>query len=83
MHFALPGRRALLAATLLAPVPALVAQSPAVELRKQDHISFLGNALADRLQHSGWLETLLHAQFPQHQLVVRNLAAAGDRWEWR
>ena len=78
MNCFIPPRGALLAAALLAPASALVAQTPAVELRPQDHISILGNALADRLQHSGWLETLLHAQFPQHQLVVRNLAAAGD-----
>jgi hypothetical protein len=47
-------------------------------LQAGDHIALVGNALADRMQHSGHFETLLHAQFPQHRLVVRNLAASGD-----
>lgn len=49
-----------------------------LELRKGDRIALIGNALADRMQHSGWLETLIHAKFPDHQLVFRNLAVAGD-----
>lgn len=57
----------------------LLAQAPArLELQPGDHIALLGNALPDRMQHSGHFETLLHARFPRHQLVVRNLAAAGD-----
>lgn len=47
-------------------------------LKKGDHIAIIGNALADRMQHFGHLETLIHAKFPQHELVVRNLAVAGD-----
>lgn len=43
-----------------------------------EHVAILGNALPDRMQHSGHFETLIHAAFPQHKLVVRNLAAAGD-----
>ena len=30
------------------------------------------------MQHYGWLETLLQAQFPDHHLVVRNLGYSGD-----
>ena len=30
------------------------------------------------MQHHGWLETLIHAQYPKHDLVFRNLAASGD-----
>ncbi len=56
-----------------------LAQAPTrLELKPGDHIAILGNALPDRMQHSGYFETLLHARFPQHKLVVRNLAAAGD-----
>ena len=47
-------------------------------LNKGDHICYLGNALADRMQHDGWLETLIYAKFPQLDLVFRNLAASGD-----
>jgi len=49
-----------------------------LELRPGDHICFVGNALAERMQHFGALETLLHSEFPGHNLVVRNLGFAGD-----
>ena len=48
------------------------------ELRAQDHICIIGNQLAERLQYEGWLDTLLHARFPQHDLVIRNLGFSGD-----
>jgi azurin/lysophospholipase L1-like esterase len=58
---------------------AMVAPAQArLELRPGDRIALVGNALADRLQHSGWLETLVHARFPSHRLKFRNLAVAGD-----
>ncbi len=50
----------------------------ALQLQPGDHIAIVGNVFADRLQHTGWLETLIYAKYPQHQLVFRNLAAAGD-----
>jgi len=34
-------------------------------LKKGDHICIIGNTLADRMQHSGYLEALIHAKFPQ------------------
>jgi glucose/arabinose dehydrogenase len=49
-----------------------------LDLKKGDHICIIGNTLADRMQHDGWLETLIYAKFPQHDLVFRNLAVAGD-----
>src|SRR6266567_7784508 len=52
--------------------------APALELKPGDHVAVIGNALADRFQHSGWLETFIHAQYPNHDLVIRNLAVAGD-----
>ena len=30
--------------------------APAVELEPGEHIVLVGNALADRMQHHGWLE---------------------------
>src|SRR6266568_4930998 len=53
-------------------------KAPALELKPGDHVAVIGNALADRFQHSGWLETFIHAQYPNHDLVIRNLAVAGD-----
>ena len=53
-------------------------QTAAFELREKDHICIIGNTLADRMQHDGWLETLLQARFPKHELVIRNLGFSGD-----
>src|SRR5438477_1513563 len=52
--------------------------APQRTLNKGDHIAYIGNALADRMQHHGFLETLIYAKFPRHDLVFRNLAASGD-----
>lgn len=49
-----------------------------LELKPDDHVVLVGGALADRMQHSGHFETLVQAAHPQHRLVFRNLAAAGD-----
>ncbi len=54
------------------------AADAAVQLRPGDHIVIIGNALADRMQHHGWLETFIVAKLPKHNLVFRNLAVAGD-----
>jgi putative heme-binding domain-containing protein len=56
----------------------LTTQAAPLELRKGQHICYIGNTLADRMQHFGWLETLIHARFPQHELVFRNLGYSGD-----
>ena len=66
----------LTAFAILAP-----ARTPAAEdlsLKQNDHIAIVGEGLADRLQHDGWLETLLQAQFPERHLALRNLGFAGD-----
>src|SRR5688572_12373273 len=49
-----------------------------LELHKGDHICIIGNTLAERMQHDGWLETLIHARFPEHELVFRNLGYSAD-----
>ncbi|MBL9135637.1 MAG: HEAT repeat domain-containing protein [Verrucomicrobiales bacterium] len=64
--------------------PALeAAEVKTLDLKKGDHIAIIGNALPDRMQHSGYLETLIHARYPQHELVIRNLSASGDEVEIR
>jgi hypothetical protein len=50
----------------------------AFQLREKDHIAIIGNTLAERLQYDGWLETMLYARFPKHDLVIRNLGFSGD-----
>ncbi len=54
------------------------AAAPLLELKPGDHICIIGNTLADRMQHDGCFETMLHDSYPKHQLVVRNLGFSGD-----
>jgi azurin/lysophospholipase L1-like esterase len=48
-----------------------------------DHICLIGNSLAERMQHHGWLETLLQSQLPNKNLVIRNLGFPGDQVDKR
>ena len=48
-------------------------RSGALELKKGDRIILIGNTLAERMQYFGHFETLLHARFPELELVVHNL----------
>ncbi|MCX7699895.1 MAG: HEAT repeat domain-containing protein [Gemmataceae bacterium] len=48
-----------------------------------EHICLIGNTLADRMQHSGWLEPLIHARFADRELVFRNLGYSGDELHLR
>ncbi len=70
-------------APALAPVLALLAtaalaQEPQLELRAGDVVCLVGNALAERMQHDGWLEARLQVRFPELGLAVRNLGFGGD-----
>lgn len=60
----------------MATLTALAADK--LSLKKDDHICIIGNTLADRMQHSGYLEALIHTRFPQENLVFRNLGFSGD-----
>ncbi|MFM8573418.1 MAG: SGNH/GDSL hydrolase family protein, partial [Pirellula sp.] len=60
-----------------------VHSAPPLQLRKGDHIAYIGNATADRMQHSAWLETYIHAMFPEYDLTVRNLGYPGDELKTR
>ncbi|MEN9675057.1 MAG: hypothetical protein RIS76_953, partial [Verrucomicrobiota bacterium] len=60
-------------------VPLLRAAPPtSLELQPGDHVALIGNALADRMQHTGFFETLVVAKQPDRNLVFRNLAVSGD-----
>ena len=49
-----------------------------IALNPGTKIAIIGNALGDRMQHFGAFETLIHAKYPKHEIVVRNLAVTGD-----
>src|SRR5882757_3874380 len=54
------------------------AAADVLELKPGDHVCIIGNTFADRMQHSGWLEALLYARYPDQKLVFRNLGFSGD-----
>src|SRR3954462_13978177 len=82
------GGRCLVLLALLAPLtlasggfPAAdppAAPAPVFAFQKGDHVCIIGNALAERMQHDGYLEAYLHARLPQHDLTIRNLGFSGD-----
>ena len=53
-------------------------QAQTLELKKGDHVAFVGGGLADRQQHYGHLEALIHKANADKELVVRNLGFSGD-----
>ncbi|MBI2803551.1 MAG: HEAT repeat domain-containing protein [Planctomycetes bacterium] len=67
-----------LVASLAILIAATAIQAQPLVLKKGDRISLVGNTLAERMQHHGWLETLIHTRFPKHDLVFRNLGFSGD-----
>ena len=71
-------RSLALAAIVTVSALSSAARADAFELKPGDHISLIGNTLADRMQHDGWLEAHLVSRFPNHDLVFRNLGFSGD-----
>jgi lysophospholipase L1-like esterase/azurin len=49
------------------------------EFKQKEIIAIVGNGLADRMQHSGWTETLLQSALKDKELSFRNLSLSGDR----
>jgi putative membrane-bound dehydrogenase-like protein len=47
--------------------------------KKGDVVAILGNALPDRMQHDGWMETLLQSALVGQQVRFRTMSASGDR----
>lgn len=73
MKFLRPSLAALSVAFLAGAVSA-----QSLELRKGDQIAIVGSGLADRQQHHGWLESLIHKAYSDLELKVRNLGFAAD-----
>lgn len=53
------------------------------KLETGDRIALIGNSLAERMQHDGWLETYLQMEYPGDSLVFRNLGYSGDQIHYR
>jgi putative heme-binding domain-containing protein len=73
--------RCFLVGLLLSLVSPALAE--AWTFQKGDTVAFVGNALPDRMQHDGWLETYLHTTYPEADLVIRNMGFTGDEVDHR
>ncbi|MCA9121067.1 MAG: ThuA domain-containing protein [Planctomycetaceae bacterium] len=62
----------------LAEVPVDYRDPVPFTFRKGDVVAILGNGLSDRMQHDGWLETLLQSQLVDQQVRFRNMGVSGD-----
>ena len=65
------------------PVAADPPPNSELKLEKGDHVCIIGNTLADRMQHDGWVETFLYARYPDLDLTIRNLGFSGDEVNFR
>ncbi len=54
-----------------------------LELNPGDRIALIGNALAERMQHDGWLESYIQMAHPGDSLIFRNLGYSGDQIHYR
>lgn len=63
----------------LAEVPEGYRDPQPFSFKKNDVVAIVGNGLADRMQHDGWMETLLQSHLIDQQIRFRNMSASGDR----
>ena len=63
----------------LVEVPADYKDKLPFAFSKGDTVAILGNGLPDRMQHDGWMETLLQSALPEQNVRFRNMSASGDR----
>lgn len=49
-----------------------------LSIQPNDHIVFIGNTFAERMQHFGYFETLFHLQYPESKLQFRNMGWSAD-----
>jgi mono/diheme cytochrome c family protein/glucose/arabinose dehydrogenase len=68
----------ILTTTIVAALVAPAFSQERLVLQKGDHIAIVGSGLADRQQHHGWLESLVHKANPGLELTFRNLGFAAD-----
>lgn len=78
-------RLSLVLALITVGVAPTLADEPAksLKLEPNDKIVLLGNTLAERETYFGHLETRLHARYPEHNLIVRNLGWSADTIDLR
>lgn len=63
----------------LVEVPADYRDPTPFAFKKGDVVAILGNGLSDRMQHDGWMETVLQSQLVDQNVRFRNMSTSGDR----
>jgi len=63
----------------LAEVPADYRDPLPFRFQPGDTVAIVGNGLADRMQHDGWMETLLQSELQGKKISFRNMSLTGDR----
>ncbi len=63
----------------LAKVPAGYKDPLPFKFQKGDTVAIVGNGLADRMQHDGWMETVLQSELKGRDVHFRNMSLTGDR----
>ncbi|WP_081891714.1 PVC-type heme-binding CxxCH protein [Verrucomicrobium sp. BvORR106] len=63
----------------LAEVPADYKDPLPFTFSKGEVVAILGNGLPERMQHDGWMETVLQSQLANQQVRFRNMTTSGDR----
>ena len=56
-----------------------VTSGQALDLKKGEHVVLIGNSLAERMQHHGWLESYVQGSMAKKEIVFRNHGFAGDK----
>ena len=70
--------RCILIPYLLALFSTNTTEAASLELKRGNHVVWIGNTFAERMQYFGEIESRLHARYPKHNLVIRNLAWSAD-----
>ena len=63
----------------LADVPVGYKDPMPFAFSKGDTVAILGNGLPERMQHDGWMETVLQSALPEQNVRFRNMSTSGDR----
>ncbi len=63
----------------MAEVPADYRDPAPFAFQKGDTVAILGNGLPERMQHDGWMETLLSSALAGNSVRFRNMSTSGDR----
>jgi len=68
---------------IICVLPALLAAQPAktsnaFAFKQNDVVAIFGNGLADRMQHTPWVEAVLQSQLKSKNVSFRNMSFSGD-----